>query len=181
MSERICAIKHKEAEYKSNKYFNISYLSGQIHVKGLEHNHKTFIFTNSSITYFEAEIKTNSSTSLRVGFATEEAEKFGPLGYDRNSWYFQTMNGYGIHNGKKRVFGERVTTNDVVGCMLDRKKQRIYFFVNGVLVDKHFKLDKNELENVLYPAISCYNFSECQINIGPFFKLEECSLLGLKL
>ena len=177
MSERTRKIKTVEFLCKEG-YFNVNTLDGYSYlVESNTHGYKTLIAKDNkleNLQYFEIEIHSDVDTSIRTGYATLEAELLGPLGYDTNSYCYQTMNGYGIYNGKKEVFGERVYKGQCISVFMTLKRpKRILFGINGKIVEKSFEIDENLFKMGLYPAISIYKQGNCTINLGPYFTFKE--------
>lgn len=117
--------------------------------------------------YFEATI-VNDSGYARVGMATKDYEKYGPIGIDNHGYSYGNKNGYGFHNSIRIRFGERFSKNDIISVYLykEKKKRVIEFFINGRRQYNKFKVPDNV---DLWPAISVYNGCQVQCNFGPFF------------
>lgn len=116
--------------------------------------------------YFEATLD-NEIGHCRIGFATDNCEILGPLGYDSNGFSYGSRHGYSFNKSIRRTYGKPYRHNDTVSCiiMLNKTESSIKFYLNGHDMGKAFDVKYGQ---TYYPAISLYDGCRVSLNFTQY-------------
>jgi len=128
--------------------------------------------------YFEVTLNTRSN--CRVGWCIPT---FNPgnsndakAGDGSDSWGVDGTKQKKYHQGKEESFGRDWAKNDVIGTMIDFDSNKIYYAVNGSVIDSAFT---NVTADQLIPCFSLQSKTKIAVNFGPHFRFKPKGAMGL--
>ena len=125
--------------------------------------------------------------NIRIGFINNKGDTELPLGAEIYSYGFRVSDGVIINDGDYETNDYNYSNNNIIGALINLRPPRpdflknsekkdinnecyIKFFVNGVEMEKKFI---GIHEGLYKAAITLYNFSKANINLGPNFHFKN--------
>jgi hypothetical protein len=162
-------------------YFEVTIIS-------MDHNFLEYVYARRvddfSKKYYESILQNplNYSPNVRIGFVQNSADFELPLGADEKSYSYRARDGSILNDGSNKEGNQTYGQGDTIGVMIHLKPPMpeflkntssntnecyIKFYKNGE-EQKNCFLSINE--GIYHAAVTLFNFSQVQINLGPKFQ-----------